>query len=201
MANAKQTPGQSVFGFGIDPTARVLVDSTKFIDGAAEAVGGFPVALIAATQKLHTIASAAGDQFYGALSSDINKYAGRVGLGEFEAKKANAELIGRYTIRRAKFTDSDGDEVTAVPFCDDTGGASFPVAADVGKNVHVVQVTVADADDAFNTTSMLKWVVEGGSTSVNGFEDVAKLVNVSDDGEEVELALNQKFANYANFTT
>lgn len=201
------TAGQGTFVFGIEPTARILVDSTKGITVTAEAAGGFPVALIATSARLDTNPTAVADMFYGALSSDVNKFSGRVSLGEFEAKKVNAELLGRYTIRRSRYTDSNGDEVVASPFSalaanGAAAASSFPVQADIGKSLDAIRVLVTDSADAFDAETMLKWAVGDGSTSVGGFAAVAKLINVSDSGEEVEIQLSGIFSNFsASFTS
>lgn len=201
MAKPLVTPGQGTFVFGIDPTNRIMVDATKPITVTSEAVGGYPAALINATGATNSNASAANDLFYGASASDINQFSGRTTLGEFEAKKGLNELIGRYTIRRSVFLDSNGDEVTAVPFSDGSGGASFPATTDVGKAIHALRVTVSDALDAFNGTEMLKWVVATGSAaktggSAKGFFAVGQIVAVSDDATEVEIMLTGKTEDY-----
>lgn len=205
MAKPKVTPGQGTFVFGIDPTTRIMVDATKPITTTAEAVGGYPTALISATGATNSNASAANDMFYGASGSDINQFSGRTGLGEFESKQGLNEIIGRYTVRRSVFLNSVGDEVTAVPFSDSVGAASFPVAADVGKGLHALRVTVSDANDAFNTVEMLKWVVSASPVktggALKGFFLVGQLVAVSDDATEVEILLTGKTEDYVETIT
>lgn len=192
------TDGQGFFVPGMDRTAPVMQDSTKFVGKTADILAGAPLALLGTDigvgderGKLHTDPANTTDTFYGVSSSNINILLGRTSLGEFESKKANAELMGRFTIRQSVFLDSNFAQTTVNPF------ATFPVAVDVGKLVHALNKDGAGADitDVTLTGSaskpILKWVVDGtgGGGSAEGFENVARIVALSDDGSEVELEL------------
>jgi len=202
MTKSYVSSGQGIFVFGIDPTNRIAVDSTKELTAAAECVAGYPLALIAATGKLNTTASATGDMFYGASSSNINSLVGRVSLENWTAARANAELMGRYTIRPSVFLDSVQTETTAHPFCKATANRTV-LTSDVGKSIHAIVATVAggtNATDAFFGVTMLRWAIDGDGDTVAGFENVGRIVAVRDN-QEVEVLLNGASVNYsASFT-
>ena len=190
MAKSYVSSGQSIFVFGIDPTQRIAVDSTKEAATGAEIVAGFPIAMVGGKLTSASTAATGADMFYGASSSNINKFYGRVSLENWTAARANAELSGRYTIRPTVFLDSTQNEVTANPF------TTTVATGDVGKAVHAITVA---ASDAFTGTNMLKWVVAGVGGAVTGFENVARIVAVRDNGE-VELWLNGATPSNTAFT-
>lgn len=197
MAKSYVSSGQGVFVFGIDPTNRVALDSTKELTVSAEVVAGYPLALVGATGKLNSTTAASGDCFYGASSSNINSFVGRVSLENWTAARANAELSGRYTIRPSVFLDSVQVEQTAYPFAVAAGTTRTILAADVGKKIHAVVVTVAGSasTDAFYGTTMLKWAVDGDGGTAAGFEDAGRIVALRDNGE-VEIWLNGTLPSY-----
>ena len=197
MAKSYVSSGQGIFVFGIDPTQRIAIDSTKELTVTADAVAGFPLALVATTGKLNSTTAASGDCFYGASSSNINSLVGRVSLENWTAARANAELMGRYTIRPSVFLDSVQTELTAQPFAIAAGTARTILAGDVGKRIHAVVITVGDsaATNAFNGVTMLKWAVDGDGGTAAGFENVGRIVALRDNGE-VEIWLDGTMPSY-----
>lgn len=202
MALPTVTPGQGVFTFGIDPTSRLMVDSTKPASTTAEIVAGYPIALDQSAASLTDNCTwTTSDIFYGVSSSNVNTLAGRTSLGEFEANKVNAELIGRYKIRKSVFLNSAGAEVTASPFLTNAGAASWPTTADIGKTLAAIAVTIADTNDAFygsGATTKLVWCVATSGTNngfgpvtANGFSHIGTITDVSSDtaATEVEIML------------
>ena len=192
MANAYTSENQSIFVFGIDPTARLAVDSTKELTVAAECVAGYPLVLVAATGKLNTTSAATGnDVFYGISSSNINEFVGRVSLENWTAARANAEMAGRYTVKPSVFLDSTQAEVTAYPFCAANGAAATISTSDVGKAVSAALVTVNNAADAFNGHTMLKLTV--ATSGFTGCVNIGRVVAVRGTAGtkvEVEIWLN-----------
>ena len=190
MAKSYVSENQSIFVFGIDPTQRIAMDSTKELTAAAECVAGYPLVLVAATGKLNTTSAATGnDVFYGISSSNINTLYGRVSLENWTAARANAEMLGRYTIRPSVFLDSTQNEKTAYPFCAANGTAATISTSDVGKQVHAILLTVNDANDAFNGTTMMKLTVGTKSTEC-GCENIGQVVAVRGTaGNKVEVEI------------
>lgn len=211
MGNPIMTPGQGFFTQGLDRTAPVYQDSTKEAGQTADILAGAPLALLGTdigtgdeAGKLHTAPVAANDGFYGVSSSNINILLGRTSLGEFEAKRANAEIQGRFIVRKSVFLNSAFAQVEINPF------VMFPATTDRGKLLHAVTIRSSGNDvvDQPLTNSavkqVMKWLIAGGGQAgAQGFESVARIVSVSDDATEAELELlgSQKtFATFADGT-
>lgn len=202
---AAQSPvvqaGQGIFSFGLQPIARVLVDSTKPLSTTAQALAGAPASYDASANDVTDQPADVADFFMGAFGSNVNDFEGRVSLGGLTPDKANCELSGRYLLRDTVFLDSSGAEKTAHVFTTGAGAVLSLAQTDVGKTLHAVLVTVGITGDAFDGNSTLRWVLKGDGGTVAGFENVAQLKAISDDLSEVEIELNASRVNYdASFT-
>jgi hypothetical protein len=184
-----------VFGDSVADLTNQLKDATKFLAPTAEVVPGLPAGLGGATTpatqgKLKTDVEAL-DAWYGVfIGLPINTFLGRTSLGEMRATQAVVERDGRLIVRRAVFqTPSGTGEVFVDPF------TTAPVATDIGKLVDAVEVAPSGTPgiNPF-TTSIMKWQIAGGAG--NGFADVARITNVSDDGTEVEIEIITKVGVY-----
>ncbi len=191
MALPIQTPRQGVFGDSVAVAASVLRDGTKLAAETAEIVPGFPAVLGVAADvdkgKLKSTPDAL-DVFYGAfIQLPINVLLGRTSLGEVTAQRGTVERIGRIRVRDAVFQDSSGtgSETTIKPFF---GGD--PNTTNVGELVDAREVAAGPSADNPFTTALLKWQLASVAAGT-GFNNIAFITDVSDDGTEVELELLQ----------
>jgi hypothetical protein len=191
MAKPIQTPNQREFGDSCMVAASVHRDATKNLAATAEVVPGLPAGLhynsVAARGEL-VAAAGANDRWYGAfINLPINSASGRTSLGEMDANQATVELSGRLRVRQAMYQTVTG--TTSInPF------DVAPTKADIGKLVDAI-VVAPGATNPF-TTNILKWVLAAGGSG-NGFNDIAVITDVSDDGTEVELRLLDVMPIYA----
>ena len=200
-----QTERQGIFTDSVAVLSSVQRDATKLLISTANVVPGLPAAMVRGATpatglqgQLNSVADATGgeeDLFYGVfINLPVNTLLGRTSLGEFEAKRATVELQARIIVRDARFQNTTGGETIIIPF-----DGALPTVADIGKKLHAVNVT----DAAFaGGPNLLKWHIEGSTTGVTGFEDIAVLVGVSDNSPitEFEILIPAVIVNAAAFT-
>jgi hypothetical protein len=184
-----QTPGQGVFGDSLTLLSRTQEDASKLVATAANVVPGAPAALaggddtVAPGKLVSVLSGSAQDMSYGVfVNPPANSVYGRQTLGEFDAKRADVLLQGNVLIRDCVYMDVTTQVETTISLWD-----VKPTAADIGKGVGVIEV----ADGFATGTDMLKWTVTNIATADFGTAaaPIAKLVGVSDDATEFELAI------------
>jgi hypothetical protein len=195
MSKPIQTPNQRVFGDSCAVVCSVQRDATKALGALAEVVPGLPAGLhynsSAARGELVTDVTT-NDVFYGAfINLPINTLSGRTSLGEMQANQSTVEVVGRIRVRQARYQNSQGGESYINPFM-----GTAPTKANIGTLVDAVEVAGSGGEgiNPFAVTIM-KWQLNGGSG--NGFNEVAVITDVSDDGTEVELRMFDKYTAYA----
>lgn len=189
MTRPIQTPGQGVFGDSLTLLSRTQEDASKQVAISANVVPGAPAMLVGggdstAPGKLDSkLSGDAADSAYGVfVNPPANSVYGRQTLGEFDAKRADVLLQGNVLIRDCVYMDVTTASETTITLWD-----VKPTAADIGKGVGVIEV----ADGFATGVDMLKWTVTNMATADFGTAaaPIAKLVSVSDDATEFELAI------------
>jgi len=201
MANPITSSGQGVFPTGLQVVAPGIQDANKLVATSADVVAGMPAILDGATTDQGKLKSqgTTSDMFYGVFNNDINRFVGRSPLGDTQSARGTVEITGRFVVRKVKFLDpATGSETEINPF------VVFPAAADTGAVLSVAtNVGGTIIDDTLTGSAgkaVAKWV-KAGAGAGEGFQNVGRILSVSDDGSEVEIYLHGNPVTFAGSLT